>query len=61
MDITIKINCDNAAFVDDFRGEVRRILDKLADKLTYCSVPHMNTGKILDSNGNTVGTWEATQ
>lgn len=55
MDITIKINCDNAAFEDGQpREEVARILEELAGKLRG-SAGLSFAIPLKDSNGNKVG------
>jgi len=54
MEITIRFNIDNAAFVDDFHGEIRRTLANVAHHLS-------NNNKqfpIRDSNGNKIGVAE---
>jgi len=59
MDYTIKINCDNAAFVDDGAGyEVARILRKLADECE--DVGHPQFTGLYDINGNKVGAVDVT-
>ena len=62
MDITITINCDNAAFEDDNGGpEVARILRELAEACADgCGPPNLG-GSIRDINGNTVGQVTVTQ
>lgn len=56
MDLHITMNLDNAAFGDDFEHEVRRTLEKVADRVARTSaVPA--SGSVMDVNGNTVGTW----
>lgn len=59
MQVTITINCDNAAFgdTDESRGyELRDILESLAERLSrYGFDESYNNLKIRDSNGNTVG------
>ena len=57
MNLKININLDNAAFEDE--GEISRILRKLADKISYDG--SIDSGKIIDINGNSVGTWEITE
>jgi hypothetical protein len=52
MTLTITINTDNAAFEDDMRGELARILRKLAKDFEQGN----NPTTIRDINGNTVGT-----
>jgi hypothetical protein len=55
MTITITIECDNAAFVDNPR-EVTTILERLAAELDGASlVDYRGSTRLLDSNGNTVG------
>ena len=57
MEVTIRIDCDNAAF-DDYPGEeLARILRKLADEIKDdgphgCYTPSV---ALRDANGNTVG------
>lgn len=57
MKLKININLDNAAFEDE--GEISRILRQLADKISYDG--RIDGGKIMDVNGNSVGTWEITE
>lgn len=49
----VEFSMDNAAFEEDLPGEVRAILQRVADKLgdlaDGCEVP------LFDSNGNRVG------
>jgi hypothetical protein len=62
MDVTININCDNAAFGEDAteRGiEVGRILRLLARELTGDDLGDDVT--LVDSNGNTVGSMEVSE
>ena len=57
MQLTIRITCDNAAFEDDPIGEIERVLKQLVFRLgedRYAS-QHGASGKLLDSNGNSVG------
>jgi hypothetical protein len=53
VSIIIKINIDNAAFEDDFEGEITEIFQGLIRRL-----PLDDGGIIRDSNGNKVGTYE---
>jgi hypothetical protein len=54
MTYKIEINCDNAAFDDDFAaGEIARILKELANNISNNITP-MNC-KLRDINGNIVG------
>lgn len=63
MDITIKINCDSAAFHDydhaNHGPEVARILRKLATKIAVKEDLSRTALTLLDLNGNKVGTMEA--
>ena len=60
MSITIKINCDNAAFNEHWRSsaredaehEVSRILKSISDKVRHFGVVSQN---VFDVNGNVVG------
>jgi hypothetical protein len=45
------IDCDNAAFEDDYAAEVARILRHVALRLEKGDTD----GKLIDFNGNTVG------
>lgn len=64
MDILIKINCDDDALHSNLKGELKRILSTVPDKI--CSQLERDgrcvcealesTDKLLDINGNTVGT-----
>jgi hypothetical protein len=49
----LTINCTNAAFDDDPRPEIARILRELADRLDG----GITQGGVHDVNGNTVGTF----
>lgn len=57
MNITIKINTDNAAFEDDPGAEVARILGKVTGDFLLnpdiATVQHRTP--LLDVNGNTIG------
>jgi len=53
MDITIKVNCDNAAFEDDMRGELKRILDQV---VAHVVTNQRTEANLYDTNGNKVGT-----
>ncbi len=52
MNITVTINCDNAAFQPEPECEVARILKELANKLEYGG---MGEYSLRDVNGNRVG------
>ena len=63
MKIRITIDCSNAAFNDEPMPEIERILRTVTRKLAsqlgrdsgcICTTPE-SADKLLDSNGNTVG------
>lgn len=57
--LQIHMQTDNAAFEDP--GEVARVLRSLADRLDTCENPiNAVTGRLLDSNGNSIGTYTIT-
>ena len=51
MQITIKLTCDNAAFLPETQPEIARILRKLAEEIEAGGEPDT----IRDINGNVVG------
>jgi hypothetical protein len=51
--MTIKFKTDNAAFEEDFSGEVVRILQVIIQDVER----GYDNGAIMDVNGNKVGTW----
>ena len=54
---TMQMDTENAVFADDPAAEIARILRKLADRIE--SAGNSDTGgRLLDANGNAVGTWE---
>lgn len=64
MKIKIEINCDDAALHDDLEGELPRILNTIPQKIRdqlersgrcICEAPE-SVDKLLDINGNAVGT-----
>lgn len=59
MELTIKINLDNAAFEGKRRraAEVRRVLEQVTEGIADARTD----GRCADVNGNTVGTWEITE
>ena len=62
MNITIKINCSNAAFVDNEAAEVARILSTLADEVRQ--LPDLHPGDyeaLRDINGNKVGEFKVSR
>lgn len=60
MKFKLDIDCDNAAFDDDFYGELQRILLDVRGDIRYLvgRPGRMEDGNIRDSNGNTIGKWE---
>jgi hypothetical protein len=56
MTITIKLKTDNAAFSDDYHGEVTTIIRAAALKVAVGE----RAFNLHDSNGNTVGTVKVT-
>lgn len=61
MGFRLTIETDNAAFEDEnLLPEVGSILKQTAKRLERIHEAGMRSGsgKVLDSNGNTVGTWE---
>ena len=61
MRITITIKCDNAAFVECGEGaEVARILRRLSDSLDGNPIDPGDECRLIDFNGNAVGTYKAT-
>lgn len=63
MTFNLTVNMDNDAFQD--HAELSRIIRKLCE--TYVLLDAVRgkepdpTGKLMDSNGNTVGSWEIVQ
>jgi hypothetical protein len=55
MDLTIKINLDNAAFDDDGTAEVGRILVELVERLPSPFTPTSTPLNLHDVTGNQVG------
>jgi hypothetical protein len=56
---TFSIDIDNAAFDDDHRAELVRLLDSwaLSQPALHLTKRHKGCDEILDVNGNTVGSW----
>lgn len=63
MRVTITIDCDNAAFEADPGAEIARILRQLATDTVRTSEPYdaLDSRKLRDINGNTVGQVEVTE
>lgn len=57
MKFTMQIDCDNAAFDEDCRNELARIIRFVAMSLEDSE---RRDGKCRDHNGNGVGGWEIT-
>jgi hypothetical protein len=57
MKITIDIKTDNAAFQDDFNGELTEIINGF--KFRFLESGY-NSGILFDSNGNTAGKFKVT-
>jgi hypothetical protein len=61
MEITIKINLDNAAFEKNGNDvELSRILEEFARSCYFAKLEE-SKGNLRDVNGNKVGTWEVTE
>lgn len=55
---TLTIETDGAAFADDqLPEELATILRRVAGTLTCLTLGNPDTGKVRDTNGNTVGAW----
>lgn len=57
--LTITLNTENAAFDTTGGDEVALILVRLAEHLTGRDIAE-DSGKLRDTNGNTVGSWKMT-
>jgi hypothetical protein len=57
--ITIKFDTDNAAFEEDFNGNVSWILKRLSDDADNGDL--RDNGNIYDINGNRVGTYDVVE
>ncbi len=57
MEFALKINMDNAAFEDRPAGELAKCLNAVTERICL-SGGDLTEGKIKDSNGNTVGSWQ---
>jgi hypothetical protein len=58
MDVTIRINCDNAAFEELPGAEVARILRRLSEFMEFAAIDPGDKYDLRDLNGNKVGTCE---
>ena len=54
-EISVEINSSNAAFTEDARGEIARLLRGIAETLE--DRPWITDGLLFDANGNRVGKW----
>ena len=56
--LRIEFDTNNAAFANNWGGEVARILGRLASHLSERQAdPATVHGGLLDSNGNVIGQW----
>lgn len=62
MPVKIEFATDGAAFADDREHEIFRVLRSIGDQLqTAALVGDLGRPFVIrDSNGNTIGRWEAT-
>lgn len=54
MKVRIEFDTDNAAFEDDWEGEVRRTINDAAGKVARLGPPP-GRYRLYDGNGNTIG------
>lgn len=54
---TVKINTDNAAYTDSPEYEIASNLEAIVEDLKF----GVRRGRVMDHNGNTVGTWELSE
>ena len=54
---TVKINTDNAAYTDSPEYEIASNLEAIVEDLKFGA----RRGRVMDHNGNTVGTWELSE
>jgi hypothetical protein len=63
--LSLKLDCDNAAFEENRAGEIARILRRLADRVEGDGAAALASGhlaiggRLFDINGNSCGEWEA--
>ena len=60
MDVTIKINCDNAAFEGNASNEVKNVIKGLMDKFETMDLCIGDMGNLYDTNGNKTGIYMVT-
>ena len=60
---SLTVDSDDAAITDDPEGEIIRVLKRLTDRIRFgeLALAGSDRGSILDSNGNSIGHWEAHQ
>jgi len=57
MKVVVEFETLNAAFEDDFEGEVESVLEQAKDEILLCRDNNIRgSGVLRDVNGNTVGT-----
>lgn len=64
--LSLKLDCDNAAFDDDRSATIARILRELAARIErgggdYCAAINNGEradGRLFDPNGNSCGSWD---
>jgi hypothetical protein len=61
MKVTITINMDNAAFDEEPRYELARILGGLSSTIELFGIESVSQDPILDINGNRVGSLSLTE
>jgi hypothetical protein len=59
--VHISFGGNDAAFTDDWASESVRILRELADKIEQGRIQPGDSGKLLDSNGNTIGSYHVSK
>ena len=64
--LSLKLDCDNAAFEEDRSAEIARIFRRLADRIErgggdFCRLINNGEradGHLFDANGNSCGSWD---
>lgn len=57
---TIEVDSGNQSMVDDPKAELLRILDNLKSKIENVDFEIGDSERILDLNGNNIGSWDLT-
>jgi hypothetical protein len=57
MKLIVEIQMENAAFDPVNGGEAAHILSDLADAISDRDLDCTDKGRVMDSNGNSVGKW----